>query len=83
MNKYSVLICVFISVLFLVIATLIYPGGSILDKNSTGFDWSKNFFSNLFLEKALNVLEELLEDNNPEIRLKAADIIVQHHKLNE
>lgn len=54
MNKYSVLICVFISVLFLVIATLIYPGGSILDKNSTGFDWSKNFFSNLFLEKALN-----------------------------
>jgi hypothetical protein len=41
-------------VLFLVIATLLYPGGSILDKNSAGFDWSKNFFSNLFLAKALN-----------------------------
>lgn len=54
MQKYSVLICVIISVLFLVIATLVYPGGSILDKNSAGFDWSKNFFSNLFLEKALN-----------------------------
>jgi hypothetical protein len=40
--------------LFLIIATLLYPGGSILDKNSVGFDWSKNFFSNLFLAKALN-----------------------------
>jgi len=54
MRKYSVLICVVISVLFLVAATLLYPGGSILDKNSVGFDWSKNFFSNLFLAKALN-----------------------------
>lgn len=54
MQKYSVLVCVIISVLFLVIATLLYPGGSILDKNSAGFDWSKNFFSNLFLENALN-----------------------------
>lgn len=54
MQKYSVLICVVMSVLFLVIATLVYPGGSILDKNSVGFDWTKNFFSNLFLPKALN-----------------------------
>lgn len=54
MKKYSVLICIIISVLFLVFATLIYPGGSIQDKNSVGFNWSKNFFSNLFLEKALN-----------------------------
>lgn len=54
MQKYSVLLCIIISVLFLVIATLLYPGGSILNKNSVGFDWSKNFFSNLFLAKALN-----------------------------
>ena len=54
MLKYSVLICVVISVVFLVIATLLYPGGSILNKNSVGFDWTKNFFSNLFLAKALN-----------------------------
>src|SRR5215467_5715818 len=54
MRKYSVLICQVISVLFLVVATFLYPGGSILDKNSVGFDWSKNFFSNLFLAKALN-----------------------------
>ncbi|MEY3421609.1 MAG: hypothetical protein RIR48_1905 [Bacteroidota bacterium] len=54
MKKYSVLICVINSVLFLVIATLLYPGGSIHDNNSVGFDWSKNFFSNLFLTKSLN-----------------------------
>lgn len=54
MQKYSVLICVIISVLFLVIASLLYPGGSILDQHSEGFDWSKNFFSNLFSAKALN-----------------------------
>ncbi len=59
MQKYSVLICVIIALLFLVIATLIYPGGSILDKNSAGFDWSKNFFSNLFLAKALNGKDNL------------------------
>ena len=38
----------------MVIATLVYPGGSLLDKNSTGFDWSKNFISNLFAAKAIN-----------------------------
>ncbi|MDD0820049.1 hypothetical protein BUE63_24025 [Bacillus sp. MB353a] len=37
---------------------------------------------NNLLEKALKVLEELLEDNNSEIRLKAAEIIVKHH-INE
>lgn len=57
MKKYSVLICIIISVLFLVIATLLYPGGSILHENSVGFDWSKIFFSNLFLAKALNGTE--------------------------
>jgi len=40
--------------MFLVIATLLYPGGSILDNKSVGFDWSQNFFSNLFLATALN-----------------------------
>lgn len=39
------------------IATLVYPGGSLLDKNSKGFDWSKNFISNLFATKAINGLE--------------------------
>ena len=53
-KKYSVLICVVTSVILIVIATLAYPGGSLLDKNSLGFDWSKNFISNLFATKAIN-----------------------------
>ena len=53
-KKYSVLICVVTSVILIVIATLAYPGGSLLDKNSTGFGWSKNFISNLFATKAIN-----------------------------
>lgn len=53
-KKYAVLICMATSVLFIVIATLAYPGGSVLDKNSVGFDWSKNFLSNLFATKAIN-----------------------------
>ncbi|ESU27128.1 hypothetical protein FLJC2902T_22370 [Flavobacterium limnosediminis JC2902] len=56
-KKYSVLICVVISVILIVIATLVYPGGSLLDKNSVGFEWSKNFISNLFESKAINGLE--------------------------
>ena len=43
-----------ISVILIVIAALSYPGGSLLDNNSVGFGWSKNFISNLFSEKALN-----------------------------
>ena len=53
-KKYSVLICFVISVILIVIASLVYPGGSLLDKNSIGFDWSKNFISNLFAAKAIN-----------------------------
>lgn len=56
-KKYSVLICLVISVGLIVIATLVYPGGSLLDKNSAGFQWSKNFISNLFAAKAINGLE--------------------------
>lgn len=54
MKKYSVLICVVTSVILLVTATLIYPGGSLPDRNSVGFGWTKNFLSNLFATKALN-----------------------------
>lgn len=43
-----------ISVVLIVIATTVYPGGSLYDEQSTGFDWSKNFFSNLFEAKAIN-----------------------------
>lgn len=56
-KKYSVLICVVVSVILLGIAVSVYPGGSLHDKNSTGFDWSKNFISNLFTTKAINGIE--------------------------
>jgi hypothetical protein len=53
-KKHSVLIGVTISLVFLAIAISIYPGGSMFDKNAIGFDWTKNFISNLFAAKALN-----------------------------
>lgn len=53
-KKYSVLICLMSSLIFLVIAMLLYPGGSLLNSNSVGFDLSKNFISNLFAAKAIN-----------------------------
>lgn len=53
-KKYLVLICMIISIILIVIAALTYPGGSLLDKNSIGFGWSKNFISNLFAAKAIN-----------------------------
>ncbi|MBD2705876.1 hypothetical protein IC229_35085 [Spirosoma sp. BT702] len=53
-KKYSVLVCLGTSIILIIIATLAYPGGSVLDKNSIGFDWSKNFLSNLFAPKAIN-----------------------------
>jgi len=54
LKKYSVLLGISISVFLIVVATIVYPGGSMFDKNSVGFDWSKNFISNLFSAKALN-----------------------------
>jgi hypothetical protein len=56
-KKYSVLMCMVISVVLIVIASSLYPGGSLLNKNSIGFNWSKNFVSNLFATKAINGLE--------------------------
>ena len=53
-KKYSVLLCIIVSLVFLVTATLLYPGGSILNKNSIGFSWSENFISNLFASNAIN-----------------------------
>lgn len=56
-KKYSVLIGVVISLILIVIAISIYPGGTMFDEYSIGFDWSKNFMSNLFGTKALNGAE--------------------------
>lgn len=53
-KNYFVLISLAISVILIVLASFFYPGGSLPDKNSVGFDWSKNFISNLFDSKAIN-----------------------------
>jgi hypothetical protein len=55
-KKYAVLTGIIVSLLLIYIATLVYPGGSLFDKDSVGFDWTKNFISNLFAEKAVNGL---------------------------
>ena len=52
--KYSVLISMVISAILILMAAMVYPGGSLPDKNSIGFDWTKNFISNLFAAKAIN-----------------------------
>jgi hypothetical protein len=53
-KKYSTLIGIIIAVSLLLIATMVYPGGSRADKNSVGFDWQNNYISNLFGETAIN-----------------------------
>jgi hypothetical protein len=53
-KKYLVLIGVIISLAFFSVAISIYPGGTYQDKNAIGFNWTKNYFSNLFETKALN-----------------------------
>ena len=56
-KKYAVLTGVVISLVLMMIAISVYPGGSMFDKNSVGFEWSTNFISNLFATKALNGAE--------------------------
>lgn len=54
LRKYAVLIGIIIAVALLLTATFLYPGGSLFDRQSAGFSWSKNFISNLFGAKAVN-----------------------------
>jgi len=53
-KKHLVLLGITISLIFLLLAISIYPGGTYQNKNSVGFDWIQNYFSNLFEVKALN-----------------------------
>ncbi|MCF1751588.1 hypothetical protein L0U89_10945 [Mariniradius sp. RY-2] len=53
-KNHAVLICIVISVSLIGIAAALYPGGSLLDMDSEGFDWTKNFITNLFQDNALN-----------------------------
>lgn len=53
-NQHAVLLFMAVSVALIIVASQFYPGGSLIDKHSVGFDWSKNFISNLFEAKAIN-----------------------------
>lgn len=53
-NKHFILIGLIISIIFIVIATLLYPGGSQNDINSVGFKWQHNYVCNLFADTAMN-----------------------------
>lgn len=53
-KKHLVLISLVLSIIFIIIAALSYPGGSLIDKKSAGFQWSQNFISNLFEPIAIN-----------------------------
>jgi len=37
-----------------VVATLLYPGGSQVDKNSIGFSWVNNYWCNLLNDRSIN-----------------------------
>jgi len=41
-------------VVLYIIATLLYPGGSQVDRNSIGFSWTNNYWCNLLNETAIN-----------------------------
>ena len=43
-----------IFVVLYIVATLFYPGGSQVDKNSIGFSWINNYWCNLLNENAIN-----------------------------
>jgi hypothetical protein len=53
-RKHLVLLSALASTILLYVAASLYPGGSKFDRNSVGFDWTKNFISNLFDSKAMN-----------------------------
>jgi hypothetical protein len=54
LKKHLILPGIIISISLLVIATLYYPGGSQINKNSVGYDWKNNYISNLFGKTAIN-----------------------------
>jgi membrane-associated HD superfamily phosphohydrolase len=56
-KKYSVLTGIIISLILILTAISVYPGGTMFNEYSTGFSWTKNFMSNLFGTRALNGAE--------------------------
>ncbi|TWV96764.1 hypothetical protein [Chitinophaga pinensis] len=53
-RKYWLIYGVIISLALLIIATIVYPGGSYASDTTIGFDWGNNYLCNLFSPKAIN-----------------------------
>ncbi|MEZ5041846.1 MAG: hypothetical protein R2828_18265 [Saprospiraceae bacterium] len=53
-KKYSILIGIAIGTFLLIISTFYYPGGTYENVNSEGYDWTKNYISNLLRPLAVN-----------------------------
>ena len=45
---------VIVFVFLYIVATILYPGGSQIDKNAIGFSWTNNYWCNLLNESAIN-----------------------------
>lgn len=54
LKKHALLLGVLSAIILFCIAAAYYPGGSQMDKNAVGYDWSNNYLCNLFSEKAVN-----------------------------
>ncbi len=54
LNKNIVFIGIALSILCLIMASYMYPGGSPKDPNSIGFQWTENYISDLLDYKAVN-----------------------------
>jgi hypothetical protein len=56
-RKNLILIGITLGVLFLIIATAYYPGGTYNNEFSVGYSWSENYISNLLRPLAVNGME--------------------------
>lgn len=54
LNKHRVSICISFSLLLLLVAALLYPGGSQADLHSVGYNWKTNYLCNLFNARGMN-----------------------------
>lgn len=59
MLKHATLIGIIAGVIFLVMATCYYPGGTYLDELSKGYDWFDNYISNLLGPLAVNGMDNV------------------------
>lgn len=54
LKKSAVLTCMILSVALLITAALAYPGGTLYNNHAIGFNWTQNYISDLFKERAIN-----------------------------